>query len=425
MMEESDPRVKKLQDLAWSVQSVSNKPGGKLPEADKRDAYKVTSRAIELCSDCVYMEEEDFVQKAAVLTRELEAKKLEVKEKEEAEIERLKGRCFRPSSAASGGYAVADKTDRPSSQVSQHAQAAAAMRTTQGGEERPLTAEDIVAKCRDDPEALWLADAGLTDGNVDALVEGLRRGGADLTSIDLSSNHIADAGVQKLVAALVGGACPKLTTLWLEGNSFGPLGLQMLQAGLGALRRGLSVKLDTAPSAAAGQRVATSSEPAQPAPTSGEPRPAGQAPRGEGPVGAATSSAPAQPAATAGEPRPATDARQGGGLAGVADQPGSTDPAGPTSVAAEVAEARTVAVVVEDSTEGSARLVRATIPLPDTVLSVRDVGLDVSDSALKVNLCNSGSLVESVSLPVLVDPSSTQAAFSKKKRTLTVTMHAR
>lgn len=63
----------------------------------------------------------------------------------------------------------------------------------------------------------------------------------DLTEIDLSHNHIKDAGVQALVAALAGGAAPKLKELRLYSNEFGELGQTMLTQGLPVFRKKLVV----------------------------------------------------------------------------------------------------------------------------------------------------------------------------------------
>eukprot|EP00439_Symbiodinium_sp_Y106_P035120 s2647_g4.t1 len=52
---ENDPRVKKLQEIAWGLQSVTNRPGNRLPEDAKRAAYRVTSRAIALCTNAEYV----------------------------------------------------------------------------------------------------------------------------------------------------------------------------------------------------------------------------------------------------------------------------------------------------------------------------------------------------------------------------------
>jgi len=108
-MEDGDPRIKQLQDLAWSLQSLTNKPGGRLPEAYKRECYQMASRAISLCSSAAYVEESDFVVRAAAFTKEIEAKKLEAKAVEEAEKQERSGKCLRPAPGGGGTYVVAPR----------------------------------------------------------------------------------------------------------------------------------------------------------------------------------------------------------------------------------------------------------------------------------------------------------------------------
>lgn len=63
----------------------------------------------------------------------------------------------------------------------------------------------------------------------------------DLTELDLSHNKIKDAGIQALVAALAGGAAPKLKELRVYSNEFGELGQTMLTQGLPVFRKKLEV----------------------------------------------------------------------------------------------------------------------------------------------------------------------------------------
>merc|ERR1712061_713919 len=112
-MEESDPRVRQLQDLAWSLQTMTNKPGCKLPEDYKRNVYRVTSRAIALCTNAPYTEEEDFLKRAAAFKKEIEEKKIEVQRVEEGEIKKLEGKCFRVAAGGGGGYTVANRLGTP------------------------------------------------------------------------------------------------------------------------------------------------------------------------------------------------------------------------------------------------------------------------------------------------------------------------
>merc|ERR1712166_1632182 len=97
----------------------------------------------------------------------------------------------------------------------------------------------------------WLCDFGLGDADLDAVCQGVRRGGSRLTSLDLSNNAIGDAGIQRLVAELAKGTCPRLSELWVGNNAFGELGLSVLKSGLGALRRGLKVHYSDANDASA------------------------------------------------------------------------------------------------------------------------------------------------------------------------------
>ncbi|CAE7521352.1 unnamed protein product [Symbiodinium necroappetens] len=101
---ENDPRVKKLQEIAWGLQSVTNRPGNRLPEDAKRAAYRVTSRAIALCTNAEYVEVDDFVKRAAALTKEIEDKKKELQELEEAIKADLSGKCYRAT--GDGGYTI-------------------------------------------------------------------------------------------------------------------------------------------------------------------------------------------------------------------------------------------------------------------------------------------------------------------------------
>ncbi|CAK8992027.1 unnamed protein product [Durusdinium trenchii] len=108
MIGENDPRVKKLQELAWSLQTVTNRPANRLPEDAKRAAYRVTSRALALCNNAEYVEVEDFVKRAKVLSKEIEDKKKEMQEIEEAIKTDLSGKCFR--STGGGGYVIAPRS---------------------------------------------------------------------------------------------------------------------------------------------------------------------------------------------------------------------------------------------------------------------------------------------------------------------------
>merc|ERR1719215_2528016 len=111
-MDANDPRVAELQKLAWGLQSLTNKPGSRLPEACKRSGYQLASKAIALCTDVGYTEEGDFVARAAQFKEAIDAKKVELENAEEAEKQRLTGKCFRAVGAGSGAYAIGERAER-------------------------------------------------------------------------------------------------------------------------------------------------------------------------------------------------------------------------------------------------------------------------------------------------------------------------
>jgi len=79
-----------------------------------------------------------------------------------------------------------------------------------------------------------------TDEDLKEVIERLK-GNSDVTELDLSHNHVKDAGVQALVAALAAGAAPNLQELKLYNNEFGDLGQTMLTQGLPVFRKKLQV----------------------------------------------------------------------------------------------------------------------------------------------------------------------------------------
>jgi hypothetical protein len=79
-----------------------------------------------------------------------------------------------------------------------------------------------------------------TDADLKEVIECLK-GNSDVTELDLSHNHVKDAGVQSLVAALATGAAPNLQDLKLYSNEFGDLGQTMLTQGLPVFRKKLQV----------------------------------------------------------------------------------------------------------------------------------------------------------------------------------------
>jgi len=399
MMQEDDPRVKELQNLAWSLQTLSNKPGGRLPEPHKRAAYRVVSRALSICTDAVYTEEADFVQRAAAATKEIEAKKVELQEAEEAENKKLAGKCYRASSG--GGYVVGEKTGPPAAREDTPADAHGTLATSAGsGARAALPASDVASRCADDPQVLHLSGCGITDDDLDALCEGLRSAGSSLTLLDLSSNVLADAGIQRFVGALAAGMCPKLQELRLGGNAFGPLGLQMLTGGLCALRRSLVVRtsLDTdgEPDTSDGGASAGT----------GRPAPSGSSSRAPGaevrPSGSGDEVPPeAAPAAAAGAESGPSAAGTAAACVEIVEVPRGEDAGAPC---------------------GGGSQVRATVSVPEgCASSARDLELDVSERRLVVRAL-AGRLLADAGLPRAVDPDSAQAAFSRKKRTVTITL---
>ncbi|CAE7555385.1 unnamed protein product [Symbiodinium sp. KB8] len=80
-----------------------------------------------------------------------------------------------------------------------------------------------------------------TDEDLAEVIEKLK-GNEDVTELDLSHNHIKDAGIQALVAALSSGAAPKLRELKVYSNEFGKLGETMLTQGLPIFRKNLQVQ---------------------------------------------------------------------------------------------------------------------------------------------------------------------------------------
>jgi len=418
MMQEDDPRIKELQQSAWGLQSLTTKPGNRVPEPAKRAAYKVTSMGIDLCSNAVYIEEADWVTRAVEVRKKIEAKRVELDEVEKAEREKLSGKCFRPTGGY-GGYTVAKRGGATGPKVVQEDSFETAgepeLKMTQRvGSElgHALTAKEVIAHCGDDPEALWLSDLGLKDSDMDALCEGLRKGGSQLTSIDIAQNVIADAGVQKLVTTLVGGACPKLAELWIGGNCFGTLGEQILTAGLGALRKGLSVHINTGndddrPSAHKSQAAAN-----------------GRAEATQAESGAAAAACIEVPARACGS----------SATVGRADEDTLKDEAQVSTVqeptpspvaAAETAAASGFAdVSVEELVaESGGRSLRVHVTVPEGVSSVRELELNVNETRLMVTLSSSGVCLADFVFPRPADPESAQAAFSRKKRTLSVTVN--
>jgi len=88
--------------------------------------------------------------------------------------------------------------------------------------------------------AMRISFSQVCDEDLDELVKRLK-GNTDVTELDLTHNHIKDAGVQKLVGALAAGAAPNLKELRIHSNEFGELGKVMLTQGLPVLRKKLEI----------------------------------------------------------------------------------------------------------------------------------------------------------------------------------------
>eukprot|EP00931_Biecheleriopsis_adriatica_P102484 TRINITY_DN77449_c0_g1_i1.p1 TRINITY_DN77449_c0_g1~~TRINITY_DN77449_c0_g1_i1.p1 ORF type:complete len:380 (+),score=90.01 TRINITY_DN77449_c0_g1_i1:73-1212(+) len=379
MIGDNDPRVKKLQEIAWGLQNVTNKPMSRLPEDAKRSAYRVTSRAIALCSNAEYVEEEDFVTRAAQLTKEVEAKRKELEELEEAVKADIGGKCFRRT--ADGGYAVGQKSGGASQASDKEFASWSTTTLSKGSSTNPaLTAKEIAARCADDPEALWLGSTGMHDSDVEALLEGLRRSGSQLTALDLSHNDLADAGIQKLVTGLASGLCPNLAELWLGGNAFGELGAQILSGGLAALRKDLSINLVSDSDSRDADRQADSNVSSA--------RTANSAPA-------------ARPEAR--EDRTPPEERRNSSSGGAHHE------VEPKQSSVEI-----------DVSDGK---LQARVSMPSTVNSAADFELDISDERLVVRA--GGNTVADERLPRMVDPETAQAKFSRKTHVLTVTLEIR
>ena len=82
------------------------------------------------------------------------------------------------------------------------------------------------------PPALRLSNCGVRDVHLPPLIEALR-GACGVERLDLSFNHLTDAGVQHLVSAMCEeGALRRLETLLLWENSVGRAGLCSLASAL-------------------------------------------------------------------------------------------------------------------------------------------------------------------------------------------------
>lgn len=89
--------------------------------------------------------------------------------------------------------------------------------------------------------SIRLSFSQATDEDLQEVIQHLK-GNEAVTELDLAHNHIKDAGIQALVAALAAGAAPNLRELRLYSNEFGELGQTMLTQGLPVFRKKLQVQ---------------------------------------------------------------------------------------------------------------------------------------------------------------------------------------
>lgn len=404
LMDEQDPRVKQLQDAAWRLNTLTSKPGAKdlIPEDFKRQLWKVSSRASALCANAAYTEADDFVERAAVLRKEIADKEQELKEVEALETQKRTGNCLKPTGL--GTYEVTKKLDPSSRRAPSEAirWTESAGTTDRGAGAGALTASEVAERCAEDPEALFLCGIGLRDGDMDALCSGLGRAGKDLTSLDLSHNSIADAGVQRLATGFARGLCPQLSELWMAGNPFGELGSQMLKGGLCAMRKGLVVHIDTQDSGGAVLERPTDSPAAPPAP----------------PAPAELAAEPVAGEADAPATAPAGQHRQ----QQLPAQAAAASPSqiGSVAAACELLPVELLSAAGEVCSGAEAVQARAVVPLPDGVDTVNELDLEVSSSRFMIRKSSDGKLLADQAWPRPVDEDSTQAKFSRRRKTLTL-----
>lgn len=375
MMNDGDPRVKKLQEDAWSLQNMSVKPGNVIPEDAKKSAYRLTSRVIALCTNAEYVEEEDFLERAAAFKKDIVAKRKELEQLEESIKQDKSGKCYRVKS--DGGYEIGQRGTGSSFEE----MSGGYFNTTDevyghaGQPQSALSAKEVMDRCAEDPECLWLGGAGIRDRDVEALLEGLRKSGSQLTSLDLSDNQMADKGIQKLVTGFAGGLCPKLQELWVTGNPFTQLGHQMLTSGLGNLRKDLNIQMSQPNVPNRGEGTSEVAEPKErQAPASSLP-PASETPK-------------------------------------KAEEPATTVAASPEGQASVGCSGLDFSVL-----DGS---IQVKVHMPDSVTKADEFDLDLSEERVVVR-GSDGSLIADGKTPVPVNPDTAQAKFSRRNHSLTVT----
>merc|ERR1712187_99014 len=77
--------------------------------------------------------------------------------------------------------------------------------------------------------------------------------------------------------------------------------------------------------------------------------------------------------------------------------------------------------LVDASTNGGTE-VRVTVSLPDGVASAQDLELDVSSNHIVIRVRATALILSDADLPCAVDPDSTRAKLSRKRRTISLTM---
>lgn len=367
-----------------------------MPLDVQKAARKLSSKVQAYTSDVEYIAEEDFVERKKSFEKLLHAELEKVQKAEADAVEDSKGKCYR--GLGGGSYEVAYLSKGNDPQCDQ-----APMQTSTSARTQALTAEEVASRCQEDPEALFLCDVGIGDTDIDALTAGLKRAGQNLTMLDISSNNIADAGVQKLVTGFAGGICPKLTELFIGCNSFGEQGRTMLSGGLSILRKGLTINADdsgTKPSKQEGR----CKEPNEPATTKQEP----QAPQELQEVTTIEQEAKSCDIESPASRKKKSPTGADLGAPSISDlaPEGGVDETGNAFSGS--------ATVIEESQE-----VHVVIPLAgSSVTAATDLDLDIS--AWEVRIAGPGGLSVSVTLPAAVEPGSAQASFSKKRQQMVV-----
>jgi len=341
MMQENDPRIKELQTAAWSLQTMTNKPGNKIPEPVKRDAYKVTSKGIELCNDAIYIEEEDWVKRAGVLRKQIEAKRVEVEAAEKEQTEKNTGKCYR--SMGNGQYTIGSKTSPAPVATPQ-----VSSKPTSRGIDQELAVQSALA--------LYSETFGPAKTPSKDQTEGTRSEESE------QQKQCAEASVPDSAANCTEMPAPPTTPTKCSST-------EVLQEA--------DQDQDKAPSTAAGATSSLS--------TSSGASISNSVPAGE-------THSPAAPCPSAATPASSSEA---------------------------------ASKLFDEIDEEGRRIFRVEVQLPDGIASVRDLEVDISDARLLVQDTQRVVEFANVALPTAGDSELAKAAFSKKKRLLTVTLPAR